>query len=148
MPLIEDANLFMMCPRPHRGAFTPVPHGFSVRPARREEWDTWLTFPFDTQSSKEAYRPFMVDYFNRVYLPKEADFWRACQFLCDATDTPVGTCFLWRAYGTVTTLHWFKVKRNGKEKALDGRCSRGTGYRQGGRRPDLPAHPTGELSCD
>lgn len=67
MPLIEDANLFMMCPRPHRGAFTPVPHGFSVRPARREEWDTWLTFPFDTQSSKEAYRPFMVDYFNRVY---------------------------------------------------------------------------------
>lgn len=33
MPLIEDANLFMMCPRPHRGAFTPVPHGFSVRPA-------------------------------------------------------------------------------------------------------------------
>lgn len=118
MPLIEDANLFMMCPRPHRDAFTPVPHGFSVRPARREEWDTWLTFPFDTRSGKETYRPFMVDYFNRVYRPKEADFWRACQFLCDKTDTPVGTCFLWRAYGTVVTLHWFKVKKEWEGKGL------------------------------
>lgn len=53
----------------------------------------------------------MQQYFADVYQPREAEFFRKCLFLCDRNDTPVGTCFAWKAYGNVTTIHWYKIRK-------------------------------------
>ncbi|MGI6372088.1 MAG: GNAT family N-acetyltransferase [Caldicoprobacterales bacterium] len=40
---------------------------------------------------------------------KEDLFFEKCLFVCDNKDIPVGTCFAWKAYDRITTIHWFKV---------------------------------------
>ena len=108
---IPDYNLFMMCRAPREEAFAPLPAGFHFDLCRREELETWMRFPFDTQEQARQYAPFMARYFQNVYAAKEAEFFARCLFVREASGAPVGTAFLWRAYGRVNTLHWLKVRR-------------------------------------
>ena len=109
MPDIEGCNLFMCCKTLYKNALSEIPEGFTIRPCRKEELDIWCGFPFDHEPEK--YRDYMQQYFQDVYQPREAEFFRKCLFLCDRNDTPVGTCFAWEAYGNVTTIHWYKVRK-------------------------------------
>ena len=109
MPDIEGCNLFMCCKTLNKNALCEIPEGFTVRPCRKEELDIWYGFPFDHEPEK--YRDYMQQYFKDVYQPREAEFFQKCLFLCDQNDTPVGTCFAWKAYGNVTTIHWYKIRK-------------------------------------
>ena len=71
---IPDYNLFMMCRAPREEAFAPLPAGFHFDLCRREELETWMRFPFDTQEEARQYAPFMARYFQNVYAAKEAEF--------------------------------------------------------------------------
>ena len=102
---IPAYNLFMMCESLRREAFAPLPAGYSVRLCREDELETWMAL---NAGSPESF-PFLQDYYQRVYQNKGKLFFEKCLFVCDSQDTPVGTCFLWKAYGKITTLHWLKV---------------------------------------
>lgn len=40
-------------------------------------------------------------------------------FVCeDITDKPVATCFLWKAYNKINTIHWFKTLKEYEGKGL------------------------------
>lgn len=52
----------------------------------------------------------MTEFFRTVYAPSGERFFSRCLFVRDPRNVPVGTAFLWPAYGRITTLHWFKVK--------------------------------------
>lgn len=68
--------------------------------------------PFDDMKSAKEYNGFMTEYFNDVYGSKEDLFFQKCLFVCDKNDTPIGTCFAWKAYEKISTIHWFKVRKN------------------------------------
>lgn len=110
-PPIPDANLFMMCRRLNRSALSPLPAGYHLRPCRPEELDFWKGIHFDDPEQAWAARGEMTAFFDQVYGSDPGAFFRACQFVCDAADRPVGTCFFWKAYGRIQTVHWFKVLR-------------------------------------
>jgi TP901 family phage tail tape measure protein len=57
----------------------------------------------------EKYNGFMTDYFNNVYGTQRALFFEKCLFVCDEKDRQIGTCFIWKAYGKINTIHWYKV---------------------------------------
>ena len=65
----------------------------------------------------------MTAFFDQVYGSDPGAFFRVCQFVCDAADRPVGTCFLWKAYGRIQTVHWFKVLRKCEGQGSAGDCS-------------------------
>lgn len=99
-------NFFMMSEAPAPQAFGALPPGFHFRTCRRDELETWkqLNLPDPTV------QPIISDYFNRVYAARQQTFFERCVFACDEGDVPVGTCFVWQAYGQINTLHWFKVR--------------------------------------
>lgn len=115
---VEDFNLFMMCPALNPSALRPLPEGYTVRFCREQELDFWMTFHFDTKEEGAAYLEDMKRFFQPVYAPAGGLFFRSCQFLCDPQGRPVGTCFLWKAYGTLSTVHWFKVRKDQEGKGL------------------------------
>lgn len=105
---IPDYNLFMMCPTLDRAALREMPAGFALRTCRPEELDLWKAIHFDDEETARANHDYMTGFFDRVYAPRGDLFYRTCLFVCDG-DRPIGTCFAWQAYGSVTTVHWFKV---------------------------------------
>lgn len=107
---MPEGNLFMVCRKVERGAFAPLPDGVTVRNCRPDELDIWKDFHFDTAREAQENRPFMDEFFDRVYAPHGDEFFRRCLFVCE-NDVPIGTCFIWKAYGCVNTVHWFKVRR-------------------------------------
>jgi len=116
---IPDLNLFMMCETPNPDAYTDIPDGFHIRTLRPQELELWKRFPFDEITGDlTGYTDYMTGYFRAVYAPREAEFYARCLVICDSGDTPVGTCFAWRAYGAVTTVHWFKVWKTDEGKGL------------------------------
>lgn len=108
---ILDANLFMICRALNRAALRALPAGYHVRTCRRDELALWKAIHFDDPATAEAYRPYMTEYFDRVYAPKGDRFFDTCLFVCDRADQPIGTAFIWRAYDQFQTVHWFKVKQ-------------------------------------
>ena len=98
-------DLFMMCEALRRSAFTSPPPGYHCRLCRRDELAVWknLCVP------DPRFTFVLDDYFTQVYAPEGDLFFHRCTFLCDETDQPVGTCFLWKAYGRILTLHWLRV---------------------------------------
>ena len=104
-----DKNLFMICRRLNHEATRELPQGFHLRLCREDELDIWKAMPFDTTDLTPEQDAFMTAFFNEVYLPKGDLFFECCMFVCDSDDRPIGTCFLWKAYDSVWTLHWFKV---------------------------------------
>ena len=104
-----ENNLFMMCRELNRAALSDIPAGYTIRPCREDEIDIWKAIHFDSAEAAKEFRPFMDEYFELVYRPEYSRFMKNCLFICDADDRPVGTCFAWKAYGCVTTIHWFKI---------------------------------------
>lgn len=107
---MPDGNLFMTCDRIERGAFGAPPRGVELRCCRPDELDLWKAMHFDLPEVAREFRPFMDEYFERVYAPQGGLFFERCRFAC-VDGAPVGTCFVWKAYGRVNTVHWFKVLR-------------------------------------
>ena len=113
----------MMCEQINIAAFRPFPTGYAMRNCRKNEIALWKSFPFDTAELARQYEPYMTEYFDKVYGPKGDLFFERCLFVVKRdTDEPVATCFAWQAYGSVTTIHWFKVLKayegNGIGRAL------------------------------
>ncbi len=106
---IPDKNLFMMCERANEVAFSALPPGYAVRAIRKNELALWMAMPFDDAQLAEANLGFMTRFFEDVYAGEGDLFFRKCLFVCDEADTPIATCFAWKAYGFITTLHWLKV---------------------------------------
>ena len=109
--MLSDKNLFMMCKYLNTGAVSDLPDGYHVRTCSRHDLDIWKAMPFDDEKTAAEYKNYMSRFFDEVYGNKEDLFFRRCQFICDCdkNDAPVGTCFAWRAYDKITTIHWFKV---------------------------------------
>ncbi len=106
---IPDLNIFMVCDKVNTKAFSHLPKGYNFRLCRRDELDIWKGFPFDDEKLKEEFRPYMTDFFKTTYSSDEDLFFKKCLFVVDEKDTPVATCFVWRAYGKVPSVHWFKT---------------------------------------
>jgi ribosomal protein S18 acetylase RimI-like enzyme len=115
---IPEKNLFMMCNSLNSKATRQLPKGYHVRFCREDELDTWKAMQFDTAELAREYYGFMTDYYNQVYLKKGDLFFRRCVFICDDNDKPIGTCFLWKAYDEIWTLHWFKVLNEYEGKGI------------------------------
>lgn len=115
---IAGGNLFMMCPRLNENALTDIPDGYHVRPCRPDELELWKTIHFDNPADAEEQKPYMTSYFENVYAPAGDEFFRRCLFLCGTDDVPVGTCFVWQAYGCVTTIHWYKIRKEYEGRGL------------------------------
>ncbi len=115
---IPDKNLFMMCEKLNRKALSKLPEGYHIRTCKEEELDLWKEFPFDTETAKSQYFSYMSEYFDNVYRGRAAEFYQRCLFVCDTSDRPVSTCFLWKAYDEVNTIHWFKTLKEHEDKGL------------------------------
>lgn len=115
---IEDANLFFCCPAPVPAAFTEIPEGFTLRNCRKEELGQWMDLPFDTPEDAAEYRSYMEEFFAKVYAPKGDLFFQQCRLLCEADGSIAGSCFIWKAYDQVTTLHWFKIRKDLEGRGL------------------------------
>ena len=106
---LEDKNLFMMCKSLNPSALTQLSAAYYARTCRRDELDVWKAMHFDSPELVTEFAPFMTQYFDEVYARQESEFFKRCLFVCDSSDTPIATCFGWKAYGLVSTIHWFKV---------------------------------------
>ena len=93
-----DKNLFMMCKKTNPSAFSKLPSEYHVRTCKRNELGIWKEMPFDDKNTAKKYEDFMTKYYNDVYKDKESLFFEKCLFVCDNNDTPIGTCFAWKAY--------------------------------------------------
>jgi ribosomal protein S18 acetylase RimI-like enzyme len=110
---IPDKNLFMMCTTLNSGALRDFPtNEFHIRNCRENELDIWMSFPFDEPEEAEKYKDVMASFFQKVYLDKIEVFYTNCLFVCDSQDLPIATCFAWKAYDKLTTIHWFKVRKS------------------------------------
>ncbi|OZU87658.1 GNAT family N-acetyltransferase [Virgibacillus indicus] len=108
----------MICNSLISKAARQLPKGYHVRFCREDELDTWKAMQFDTVELAREYYGFMTDYYNQVYLKKGDLFFQRCVFVCDDNDKPIGTCFLWKAYGEIWTLHWFRVLNEYEGKGI------------------------------
>jgi len=115
---IPELNLFMMCKAPRAKAFSQPPEGYSFRLCRRNELEVWKSLHIDDPEQYDEYNKVLSEYINTVYEPKGGEFFNSCVFVCDEKDNPVGTCFIWKAYGVFNTAHWFKVLPGYEGKGL------------------------------
>jgi GNAT superfamily N-acetyltransferase len=115
---IEDKSLFMMCKEVRREAFSEIPAGYSLRCCRPEELAIWKRMQFDSAEDAASYDGFMNQFFQQVYGGQEEQFFKRCLFICDKDNRPVGTCFIWKAYGKISTIHWFKIVKEQEGKGL------------------------------
>lgn len=118
---IPDLNLFMVRTPSAEQDSCPggeLPEGFYFDLCRPDELDIWKAFPFDTPEQAAEYRPYMDKYFDRVYRPREQEFFARCLFVRDRAGEPAATAFLWDAYGSVPTLHWLKTRREHEGKGI------------------------------
>lgn len=106
---IPDKNIFMMCNKVNGKAFSKLPLNFHARNCRENELDIWKTMPFDSKNLARKYYNYMTDFFNKVYLAKKDQFYKKCMFVCDSKDKPIATCFIWKSYDKINTIHWLKV---------------------------------------
>ena len=92
-------NLFMQCDKPNPAAFCPLPEGFSVRLCRRDELELWKEM-----WAQGKYMDFVNHYYNKVYAPREDEFFNRCTFAVDENDQPTATSGIWRSYGKINTV--------------------------------------------
>lgn len=116
---IPDLNIFMMCDELNRNALSKLPVGYHIRTCRPDELKLWKEFPFDNEEDKMQYYEYMSNYFEEVYSDKLDEFYNRCLFVCeDETDKPVTTCFVWKSYDKINTIHWFKTLKEYEGKGL------------------------------
>ena len=102
---IPHLDLFMMCKSVNRGAFSRLPSGYSFRLCRPDELDTWKRLCVE----KPEYVRYVDEEFDRVYAKRKDEFYQRCTFVRDENGRAIATCFLWKAYGKINTLHWLRV---------------------------------------
>jgi len=108
---IPDKNIFMMCKALNKAALLTMPNDFSIRTCRRDELDIWRKMPFDNPIEAKEYEGFMKDFYKTTYGANEDLFFQKTLFVCNRSDEPIGTCFVWKAYGIFNTIQWLKVKK-------------------------------------
>ena len=106
-------HLFMVCEVPNVSAFSTLPQGFFFRPCHKSEIDTWTRIV-----TEEAYIEYAAKFYENVYAKNADEFFRRCLFVCDERGTPVGSSFIWRAYGKVNTVGWTRVLPEYEGKGL------------------------------
>lgn len=111
-------NLFMMCEKLNPKAFTTLLDGYQIRHLKEDELDIWKTIHFDNDEDKKQYKSFMDQYFNDVYSSNKELFFKQCLVVINKENQIIGTCFLWQAYQTITTVHWFKVVNEEEGKGI------------------------------
>jgi GNAT superfamily N-acetyltransferase len=94
----------MQCKYLRPNAFRLLPKGYSFRLCRRDELETWKRVV-----AEEQYVDMVTDFYNKVYAEHENEFFMRCLFVCDAKDEPVASCLIWRSYGLIDTVGWFRV---------------------------------------
>ena len=109
---IPDKNLFMMCSALNPDALSKLSEEYYVRTCRKNELDIWKAMQFDDEKSAIEYKSFITKFFDDVYGNRESLFFQKCLFVCDKKDIPIGTCFAWKAYDKINTIHWFKILKN------------------------------------
>ena len=115
---VEDKHLFMICPSLNVNAMRELPVGYHVRFCREDELGIWKAMQFNSAEEATEYDDFMTDFFNQVYRAKGDLFFQSCVLVCDEQDKPVGTCFLWKAYDQIWTVHWYKVLKEYEGKGI------------------------------
>ena len=115
---IEDKDLFMVCSKLNQAALSELPPEYSIRNCRKDELDIWTKIHFDNPEDANQYSDYITQYFTRVYAPKGNLFFEECVFVCDQSDIPIGTAFIWKAYNSFNTLHWFKVTQKFEGKGI------------------------------
>ena len=101
---LGSMSLFMQCDEPNNDAFTKLPEGFTFRLCRRNELEVWKRVIVH-----EKYVSYVTDFYEKVYAVEEDEFFRRCMFVCDATDKPIASGFIWRSYGLINTVAWLAV---------------------------------------
>ena len=101
---IGNYNLYMQCDTPNKNAFRDLPDGYSFRLCRRDELEIWKRVVVE-----EQYVDYVTKWYEKVYAPHEDEFFRRCMFVCDADDKPVASTFIWRSYGQINTVGWFRT---------------------------------------
>jgi len=101
---IGSYNIFMQCESPNRDAFCTLPSGYTFRLCRRDELEAWKRVV-----AEEQYVDYVTAFYEKIYAKYEDDFFRRCIFVCDANDRPVASTFIWRSYGQINTVGWFRV---------------------------------------
>lgn len=116
---IPDLNIFMMCDKLNTSTLKELPNGFHIRNCRPNELKIWMEFPFDNEDDKKNNYQYMCDYFKNVYGNNEEEFYKRCLFVCeDKTEKPIATCFIWKSYNKINTIHWFKTLKEYEGKGL------------------------------
>jgi ribosomal protein S18 acetylase RimI-like enzyme len=119
---IPHLSLFMKCEALNTNAISDMPRGFHIRNCEKSELAIWKSMPFgtplDAPEQPGMYYDFMSQYYNLVYAKKCDLFFQKCLFACNEDNIPVGTCFAWKAYEKITTIHWFKVLRKHEGKGI------------------------------
>lgn len=106
---IPDLNIFMVCNKLNTNAFSSLPKGYKIRTCRENEVDTWKKFHFDDEKAKDENYPYMTEFYNKTYASNKELFFKKCLFVVDEQDNPIATCFVWKAYGKIPSIHWFKT---------------------------------------
>jgi len=101
---LADYSLFMVCEKPNINAFRELPDGYSVRLCRRDELEVWKRV-----IDEERFVDYVTDYYDKIYAVSEKEFFKRCTFVCNAEDTPIASCFIWKSYGQVDTIAWFRT---------------------------------------
>ncbi|NLV74623.1 MAG: GNAT family N-acetyltransferase [Chloroflexi bacterium] len=104
---IAAGHLFMQARAYVPEAAGRLPAGFAFGGLERREFYTWATMHFDA-SNQHAYLPMMLRYYAQVYAPWEDEFFRQVRTVRQ-DGRIIASCFKWRAYRAVTTVHWFRV---------------------------------------
>jgi len=97
-------NLFMQCESPDRAAFSKLPAVFSFRNCRPDELEVWKRVV-----AEEQYIGYVTEYYDKVYASRSDEFFHRCMFVCDTREKPVASTFIWRSYGKINTVGWFRV---------------------------------------
>lgn len=115
---LPNPNIFMICEQVNVTAYREMPEGYRIRLCCPNELQIWKLMPFDDEQMAGQYLGFMDDFFKAVYAPKGNLFFEKYLFVVDENDTPVGTCFSWKAYDVITTMGWYKVKKEYEGKGI------------------------------
>ena len=115
---IPDLNLFMMCGSLCSSACSELPLGYSFRLCQMNELETWKALQIDDSEQYDAHDAVLSEYIEKVYAPRDNEFFDQCVFICNSEDRPVGTCLIWKAYNSFSTIHWLKVLPQFEGKGL------------------------------
>ena len=111
-------NIFMICEQVNKSAYGEMPDGYKLRLCRHDELHIWKIIHFDDEQTAKKHLGYMDYYYDAVYAPKGNLFYEKCLFVVDVNDNPIATCLIWKAYGAISTVHWYKVKKKYEGKGI------------------------------